>query len=85
MDNFGGIIQFLPFLNIINGIYNNKNITLIDNKEKKDVLIEFSKTILLVIYKYVKNTSNELYKQLQKTSYKLVSTLLPIYFFIHLY
>ena len=62
---FGGIVQFLPFLNIINGLYNNKNLILINNKEKKDVLIDFAKYILLVIYKYVNNCSNEQFKKLE--------------------
>ena len=62
---FRGIIQFLPFLNIINKIYNNKNIILIDNTEKRDILIDFAKNILLAIYKYVNNGYNEQIKKLE--------------------
>ena len=65
INYFGGIIQFLPFLNIINGIYNNKEISLIDKKDKKEVLIDFAKNILLVIFNYVNSEKNEKIKSLE--------------------
>ena len=65
INYFGGIIQFLPFLNIINGIYNNKAISYIDKKDKKEVLIDFAKNILLVIFNYENNEKNEKRKSLE--------------------
>ena len=59
INYFGGIIQFLPFLNIINGLYNNREITFIDKKDKNEVLIDFAKNILLVIYNYANSEKNE--------------------------
>ena len=58
MNYFGGIIQFLPFLNIINGLYK-KKIFLIDNNIKQNVLLDFVKNILLVIFNYFKNEKDK--------------------------
>ena len=66
INYFGGIKQFLPFLKIINDIYNNKNIVLIDNIDKKEILIDFAKNILQVLFKYVSNDTNGRLKQLEK-------------------
>ena len=63
-EYLGGIIQFLPFLKIINGLYNNENIKNISGEIKNKVLINFSKNILLVIFKYFNNTTNEEQKKL---------------------
>ena len=59
MNYLGGIIQFLPFLNIINGLYKNQNIISINMKDKNEILIDFAKNILLVIYKYINNDFKE--------------------------
>ena len=61
IDYFGGLTQFLPFLNIINGIYKNNNINIINNKEKLDILTDFVKNILLIIAKNITNSGE--YKQ----------------------
>ena len=53
IDYFGGITHFLPFLNIINGLYRNENIIKINNIEKEYFLIDFAKSILLIIYNYI--------------------------------
>ena len=59
MNYFGGIIQFLPFLKIINGLHTNKNILLINNEKKGIILINFCKNILLVIFKYILNINTK--------------------------
>ena len=58
MNYFGGIVQFLPFLNIINGLYNNKKIESFENEPKGKVLFDFAKNILLVIFNYVNSEYN---------------------------
>ena len=58
MNYFGGIVQFLPFLNIINGLYNNKKIERFENEPKGKVLFDFAKNILLVIFNYVNSEYN---------------------------
>ena len=55
IDYFGGITQFLPFLNIVNSLYKNKNIEIINNQKKEDVLIDFAKEILFVIFNHLNN------------------------------
>ena len=57
IDYFGGIVQFLPFLKIINGLY--KNIKILDKIGKIDFLIDFSETILLIIFNHLINSSFE--------------------------
>ena len=59
MNYLGGIVQLLPFLNIINGLYNNKKIQLIENEPKGKILFDFAKNILLVIFNYVNNNYNK--------------------------
>jgi len=59
IDYFGGITQFLPFINIINGLYKNKNISEINNIKKKEFLIEFTKNILLIIFKNITNSGKK--------------------------
>ena len=59
INYFGGIMQFLPFLNIINGLYNNKNILNIDEQPKGKILFYFAKNILLVIFNYVNKVDNK--------------------------
>ena len=69
MNYFGGIIQFLPFLNIINGLYNNKNIILIGTEKKGKILFDFSKNILLVIFRYINDDdyhNQEQFKSFEK-------------------
>ena len=65
INYFGGIIQFLPFLNIINGLYNNKNITLLNNEPKGAILFDFAKNILLIIYNYANDEKNKNLKYLE--------------------
>ena len=67
IDYFGGITQFLPFLNIINKIYNNKNIVNINEIPKQNILINFVKDILIIIFKNINNTLN--YKQYYLNTY----------------
>ena len=66
INYFGRIIQFLPFLNIINGLYNNKKISLIDNRDKIDFLFDFTKNILKVIFNYFNNETPGNLKSLEK-------------------
>ena len=56
IDYFGGVSQFLPFLYLINGLYRNKKIKKINNIEKENFLIDFAKSILLIIYNYINNS-----------------------------
>ena len=65
INYFGGIIQFLPFLNIINGLYNNKNIISINNEPKGALLFDFAKNILLIIFNYVNKENNKKLKYLE--------------------
>ena len=58
-DYFGGIIQFLPFLKIINGFYKNKNIKIINKIEKIAFLIDFTETILLIIFNHINKSGFE--------------------------
>ena len=67
IDYFGGITQFLPFLYIINRIYKNENIHIINNIEKVDILIDFVKNILLIIVKNITNSGE--YKQVNFNKY----------------
>ena len=53
IDYFGGINQFLPFLKIVNGLYRNKNIENINNKDKDILLVEFIQNVLLVLFHYL--------------------------------
>ena len=53
IDYFGGIIQFLPFLKIINGINRNEKILKINDSDKDIILIDFIKNILLIIFNYL--------------------------------
>ena len=57
IDYFGGIVQFLPFLRIINELY--KNIKILDKIGKIDFLIDFSNTILLIIFNHLNNSGFE--------------------------
>ena len=59
IDYFGGISQFMPFLNIINGLYNNKKIEIINNIEKVNVLINFCKKILVIIFNHLNNSGKK--------------------------
>ena len=54
MDYFGGIVQFLPFVKIINGLYRNKKI--LDKIGNTSFLIDFINNILLIILKYISNS-----------------------------
>ena len=53
IDYFGGIVQLLPFLKIINGLYRNTKI--LDKIGKIDFLIEFVKNVLLIIFNHINN------------------------------
>ena len=66
IDYFGGLTQFLPFLNIINGIYRNNNIHIINNKEKLDILTDFVKNILLIIAKNITNSGEDKQENFKK-------------------
>ena len=66
LDYFGGITQFLPFLNIINGLYKNKNIQYINTIEKEKFLIEFSQNIITVIFKNISGFKKEKRKKIKK-------------------
>ena len=46
IEYFGGITQILPFMRLINNLYENKNIELINNQNKNDLLISFVNDIL---------------------------------------
>ena len=59
IDYFGGITQFLPFLNILNGLYNNKNIQIINNIEKEGALVDFSKKIIFIIINHIFNSGEK--------------------------
>ena len=59
IDYFGGITQFLPFLNIVNEIYGNCNIKIINNRKKEDVLIDFVTDIFLVIFNHLNNSGKK--------------------------
>ena len=65
IDYFGGIIQFLPFLHLINGLYRNNNISIINNIKKENFLIDFSKTILIVILNYIIDLGTDLYDKIK--------------------
>ena len=54
IDYFGGIVQLLPFLKIINGLYRNTKI--LDKIGKIDFLIEFVKNVLLIIFNHINNS-----------------------------
>ena len=51
IDYFGGIVQFLPFVKIINGLYRNNKI--LDKIGKVSFLIDFLNNILLIIFNYI--------------------------------
>ena len=53
IDYFGGPKQLLPFLNIINGLHRNKEISKIHNIEKDIFLINFVENILLIFFNYL--------------------------------
>ena len=53
IDYFGGLRQLLPFLNIINGLHRNKQISEINNIEKDIFLINFVENILLIFFNYL--------------------------------
>ena len=46
IENLGGIVQFLPFMSLIKNLYENKKIELINNINKKDILIDFVNEII---------------------------------------
>jgi len=53
IDYFGGLKQLLPFLNVINGLHRNQQISEIYNIEKDKFLINFIENILLIFFKYL--------------------------------
>ena len=55
IDYFGGLTQFLPFLNIINGLYRNKQILKINLLEKNAFLIDLVYNILKIIFIHINN------------------------------
>ena len=59
IDYFGGITQFLPFLKIVNDLYNNKNILQINNEPKTNVLLNFVKNIFKIILNHLSNSGKE--------------------------
>ena len=59
IDYFGGIVQFLPFVKIINGLYRNKKI--VDKIGNTIFFIDFIKNILLIIFNHINKSG--LYKQ----------------------
>ena len=65
IDYFGGIVQFLPFLHLINRLYRNENIFYINNIKKENFLINFSKNILLVIVNYVVDLGTKKYDKIK--------------------
>ena len=66
MDYFGGITQFLPFLNIINGLSRNKNINKINGVEKEEILIDFVINIFKVIFNNITKYGKDKQKYLEK-------------------
>ena len=67
IDYFGGIIQFLPFLKIFNGLYRNKEILKTNNIKKTNILINFINNIILIIFKYITNSgkkNNNIFKNI---------------------
>ena len=46
IEYFGGIIQFLPFISLIKNLYENDKIKLINNQNKRDILISLFNDIL---------------------------------------
>ena len=86
IDYFGGIIQFLPFINIINGLYRNEKIQIINKIEKVKVLNEFTRNILIVIIKYLKNPEIKIHDYMKKYwSFNLyILNKIPINFHINL-
>ena len=53
IDYFGGVKQLLPFLNIINGLHRNQNISEIYKIEKGKFLINFVENIMLFFFNYL--------------------------------
>ena len=46
IENFGGIVQFLPFMSLIKNLYNNDKIKVISSINKNDILSDFVSEIL---------------------------------------
>ena len=57
IDYFGGLVQFLPFLKIINGLYKNKII--LNKIINTDFLIDFINNILLIIFNHINKSGLE--------------------------
>ena len=75
LDYFGGIVQFLPFLTIINGLYRNKNIQYINKIDKESFLIDFSKDILKIIIKGINISKKKNQQHIQKYFILLICSL----------
>ena len=81
IDYFGGITQFLPFLNIINGLYRNNNIQQINNVEKGEILYNFTQNILIVFIFYLKNSKIDIQEYYKKywNFYLYIINKIPLY------
>ena len=52
IEYFGGLKQLLPFMSLIKNLYENENIELICNQNKKDILTSFTSDILCSIIRF---------------------------------